>query len=201
MARLAGRRRTTASPKRSDCTTLRVTTPLIACLAHWQALKNTLSLPRTGGESEKGRVIEKTTVEILQHYERMNRAVRRDRDAAVKLLRERMNAGRPDVTREACCFLSASCLFDVFVPDHGVDVSHSYVWGRRENRSQSRRVQGSRRCAPAQLASLLASDDGFARGGASISQGICCCGSHTINGEPRLRSWGFLGLTFLHCRR
>lgn len=78
---------------------------MIACLA--QALGNTLSLPATGGENEKGRVIEKTAVEILRHYERMNRAVGRDRDAAVKLLRVReainaKNAGRPDVTLEVC---------------------------------------------------------------------------------------------------
>ncbi|KAG9310291.1 nucleoporin interacting component Nup93/Nic96 [Chiua virens] len=76
---------------------------VIACLA--QALGNTLSLPTTGGENEKGRVIEKTAVEILRHYERMNRGVGRDRDAAVKLLRVReamnaKNSGRPDVTLE-----------------------------------------------------------------------------------------------------
>ena len=40
----------------------------------------------------------------------MNRAVGRDRDAAVKLLRVREamnaeNAGRPDITLEVCCFL------------------------------------------------------------------------------------------------
>lgn len=66
-------------------------------------------MPTMGGENEKGRVIEKTAVEILRHYERMNRAVGRDRDAAVKLLRVReamnaKNAGRPDVTLEACYF-------------------------------------------------------------------------------------------------
>lgn len=80
---------------------------VIACLAH--ALGNTLSLPTTGSENEKGRVIEKTAVEILRHYERMNRAVGRDRDAAVKLLRVReamiaKNAGRPDVTLEVISF-------------------------------------------------------------------------------------------------
>lgn len=80
---------------------------MIACLA--QALGNTLSLPTTGGENEKGRVIEKTAIEILRHYERMNRAVGRDRDAAVKLLRVReamnaKNAGRPDVTLEVRWF-------------------------------------------------------------------------------------------------
>ncbi|KAG6332408.1 hypothetical protein ID866_6679 [Astraeus odoratus] len=74
---------------------------VIACLA--QALGNTLSLPTT--ENEKGKVIEKTAVEILKHYERMNRAVGRDREAAVRLLRVReainaKNAGRPDVALE-----------------------------------------------------------------------------------------------------
>ncbi|KAH7884023.1 Nup93/Nic96-domain-containing protein [Phlebopus sp. FC_14] len=74
---------------------------VISCLA--QALGNTLSLP--SGENEKGRVIEKTAFEILRHYERMNRAVGKDRDAAVRLLRVReainaKNAGRPDVALE-----------------------------------------------------------------------------------------------------
>jgi hypothetical protein len=85
---------------------------VIACLA--QALGNTLALPTTGGENEKGRVIEKTAVEILRHYERMNRAVGKDRDAAVKLLRVRealnaKNAGRPDVALEVRVLLFELC--------------------------------------------------------------------------------------------
>ncbi|KAI6022591.1 nucleoporin-interacting protein NIC96 [Pisolithus marmoratus] len=74
---------------------------VIACLA--QALGNTLSLPMA--ENEKGKIVEKTALEILNHYERMNRAVGKDREAAVRLLRVReainaKNAGRPDVTLE-----------------------------------------------------------------------------------------------------
>lgn len=71
---------------------------VIACLA--QALGNTLSLPMA--ENEKGKIVEKTAIEILKHYERMNRAVGKEREAAVRLLRVReainaKNAGRPDV--------------------------------------------------------------------------------------------------------
>ncbi|KAI5989751.1 nucleoporin-interacting protein NIC96 [Pisolithus albus] len=71
---------------------------VIACLA--QALGNTLSLPMA--ENEKGKTVEKTAIEILKHYERMNRAVGKEREAAVRLLRVReainaKNAGRPDV--------------------------------------------------------------------------------------------------------
>ncbi|KIM52369.1 hypothetical protein SCLCIDRAFT_1164109 [Scleroderma citrinum Foug A] len=74
---------------------------VIACLA--QALGNTLSLP--SAENEKGKVIEKTAVEILRHYERMNRGVGKDREAAVRLLRVReainaKHAGRPDLALE-----------------------------------------------------------------------------------------------------
>ncbi|KAI6153159.1 nucleoporin-interacting protein NIC96 [Pisolithus tinctorius] len=74
---------------------------VIACLA--QALGNTLSLPMA--ENEKGKIVEKTAIEILKHYERMNRAVGKDREAAVRLLRVReainaKNAGRPDVALE-----------------------------------------------------------------------------------------------------
>jgi hypothetical protein len=51
---------------------------------------------------EKGRAIEKTAADILRHYERMNRAVGKDRDAVTRLLRIReavdaKNAGRPEV--------------------------------------------------------------------------------------------------------
>lgn len=74
---------------------------VISCLA--QALGNTLAQP--AGESDKGKIIERTAVEILRHYERTNRAVGKDRDAAVRLLRirEALNAkssGRFDVVLE-----------------------------------------------------------------------------------------------------
>jgi hypothetical protein len=74
---------------------------VISCLA--QALGNTLAQP--AGETEKGKIIERTAVEILRHYERTNRAVGKDRDAAVRLLRirEALNAkssGRFDVVLE-----------------------------------------------------------------------------------------------------
>ena len=38
---------------------------------------------------EKGRAIERTAADILRHYERMNRAVGKDRDAVTRLLRIR----------------------------------------------------------------------------------------------------------------
>ncbi|KAH7926212.1 nucleoporin-interacting protein NIC96 [Leucogyrophana mollusca] len=74
---------------------------VISCLA--QALGNSLSQP--AGENDKGGIVERTAVDILRHYERTNRAVGKDRDAAVRLLRVReainaKNAGRPDVTLE-----------------------------------------------------------------------------------------------------
>ncbi|EGO19481.1 hypothetical protein SERLADRAFT_453453 [Serpula lacrymans var. lacrymans S7.9] len=72
-----------------------------ACLA--QALGNTLAA--LSGEGEKSREIERTAMEILKHYERNNRAVGKDRDAAIRLLRVReamdaKSAGRADVALE-----------------------------------------------------------------------------------------------------
>ncbi|KII86506.1 hypothetical protein PLICRDRAFT_114494 [Plicaturopsis crispa FD-325 SS-3] len=73
---------------------------VIACLA--QELGNTIAQP---SENEKGRTIERTAAEILRHYERMNRAVGKDRDAVVRLLRIRealdaKNSGRVEVALE-----------------------------------------------------------------------------------------------------
>lgn len=70
---------------------------VISCLA--QSLGNTVTQP---SPDEKARVIEKTATEILRHYERLNRAVGKDRDAVIRLLRIReamdaKNAGRPEV--------------------------------------------------------------------------------------------------------
>lgn len=72
---------------------------VIACLA--QSLGNTISQP----SGDKNRVIERTAADILRHYERTNRAVGKDRDAVVRLLRIRealdaKAAGRVDVTLE-----------------------------------------------------------------------------------------------------
>lgn len=74
---------------------------VISCLA--QTLGNTISQP--GGEGDKNRIIERTAADILRHYERTNRAVGKDRDAVIRLLRIRealdaKSAGRPDVTLE-----------------------------------------------------------------------------------------------------
>ena len=76
---------------------------VISCLA--QALGNTIAQP--GGEGEKGRMIERTASDILRHYERTNRAVGKERESVVRLLRIRdaMNAkeaGRLDVTLDVC---------------------------------------------------------------------------------------------------
>ncbi|OCH83853.1 nucleoporin-interacting protein NIC96 [Obba rivulosa] len=59
-------------------------TTVIACLA--QALGNTIAQPAT---DEKARAIERTAAEILRHYERTNRAVGKERDAVIRLLRVR----------------------------------------------------------------------------------------------------------------
>jgi nuclear pore complex protein Nup93 len=71
-------------------------TTVVACLA--QALGNTLAQP---SPDEKARAVERTAGEILRHYERANRAVGREREAVVRLLRireamEAKNAGRPE---------------------------------------------------------------------------------------------------------
>ncbi|KAF8341685.1 nucleoporin-interacting protein NIC96 [Amanita rubescens] len=70
---------------------------VVSCLAH--ALGNTIAQPTP---DEKARGIEKTAADIIWHYERTNRAVGKDRDAVVRLLkiREAMNANnvaRPEV--------------------------------------------------------------------------------------------------------
>lgn len=70
---------------------------MVSCLAH--ALGNTIAQPTP---DEKARGIEKTAADIIWHYERTNRAVGKDRDAVVRLLkiREAMNANnvaRPEV--------------------------------------------------------------------------------------------------------
>ena len=73
---------------------------VIGCLA--QALGNTISQPST---DEKARTIERTAVDIIRHYERTNRAVGKDRDAVVRLLRvreamEAKDAGRAELALE-----------------------------------------------------------------------------------------------------
>ncbi|KAF9456680.1 nucleoporin-interacting protein NIC96 [Collybia nuda] len=69
---------------------------VISCLA--QSLGNTIAQP---SPDEKARSTEKTAADILRHYERTNRAVGRDRDAVIRLLRIReamdaKNSGRPE---------------------------------------------------------------------------------------------------------
>lgn len=73
---------------------------VVACLA--TALGNTIA---QSGPDEKARGIERTASEILRHYERTNRAVGKNRDAVVKLLkiREAIEAkanGKPEVALE-----------------------------------------------------------------------------------------------------
>ncbi|PSR71118.1 hypothetical protein PHLCEN_2v12964 [Hermanssonia centrifuga] len=73
---------------------------VIACLA--QALGNTISQPSS---DEKARAIERTAADILRHYERTNRAVGKDRDAVIRLLRvreaiEAKDAGRAELSLE-----------------------------------------------------------------------------------------------------
>lgn len=75
-------------------------TTVISCLA--QALGNTISQPSS---DEKARAIERTAADILRHYERTNRAVGKDRDAVIRLLRvreamEAREAGRAELALE-----------------------------------------------------------------------------------------------------
>lgn len=85
---------------------------VVACLA--QALGNTIA---QASADEKARTIEKTAADILRHYERTNRAVGKDRDAVIKLLRVReaidaKNANKPETALDVCfctwfhCYLS-----------------------------------------------------------------------------------------------
>jgi len=83
---------------------------VVACLA--QALGNTIA---QATPDEKARGLEKTAAEILRHYERANRAVGRERDAIVRLLRIReamdaKNAGRPEVALDVRFFFSCGSL-------------------------------------------------------------------------------------------
>ncbi|KNZ77637.1 Nuclear pore complex protein Nup93 [Termitomyces sp. J132] len=70
---------------------------VVACLA--QALSNTISRP---SPKEKDQALEQTAVDIIRHYERMNRAAGKDREAVVRLLRireakDQIATGKPEV--------------------------------------------------------------------------------------------------------
>jgi nuclear pore complex protein Nup93 len=78
---------------------------VVSCLA--QALGNTITQPNR--EGEKGKIIELTAADILRHYERTNRAVGKDRDAVVRLLRIRdaidaKSSGRMEVALDVSVF-------------------------------------------------------------------------------------------------
>ncbi|KZT68459.1 nucleoporin-interacting protein NIC96 [Daedalea quercina L-15889] len=75
-------------------------TTVIACLA--QALGNTIGQP---SGDEKARAVERTAADILRHYERTNRAVGKERDAVIRLLRvreamEAKDSGRVELALE-----------------------------------------------------------------------------------------------------
>jgi nuclear pore complex protein Nup93 len=87
---------------------------VVACLA--QALGTTVG---QASPDEKARGLEKTAAEILRHYERANRAVGRERDAVVRLLRIReavdaKNGGRPEVALDVRFVLLFSFLVMCF---------------------------------------------------------------------------------------
>jgi len=70
---------------------------VITCLA--QALSNTISKPTP---EETDRRLEQTAADIIGHYEKTNRAVGKDRQAVIQLLRireakDRIAAGKPDI--------------------------------------------------------------------------------------------------------
>ncbi|KAF9482410.1 nucleoporin-interacting protein NIC96 [Pholiota conissans] len=75
-------------------------TTVISCLA--QALGNTIAQPTP---DEKARAVERTAAEIYSHYDRLNRAVGREREAVHRLLKireamEAKNSGRPETALE-----------------------------------------------------------------------------------------------------
>jgi len=103
---------------------------VVSCLA--QALGNTIS---QSSPDEKARAIEKTAADILRHYERTNRAVGKNRDAVIKLLRIRealdaKNSGKPDVALDVCLFFFACSVLngELLHTDYGVDGSHPTHW-------------------------------------------------------------------------
>ena len=61
-----------------------------------RALGTTLGQP---GADDKARTVERTAAEVLRHYERTNRAVGRERDAVVRLLRVREAMDAKDAGR------------------------------------------------------------------------------------------------------
>lgn len=108
---------------------------VVACLA--QALGNTISQP----SGDKNRAIERTAADILRHYERTNRAVGKDRDAVVRLLRIRealdaKAAGKVEVTLEVGVSIKFKFQFliiaaNMLQTDYGVNRPHSVGWRRR----------------------------------------------------------------------
>lgn len=85
-------------------------TTVISVLA--QALGNTLAQPSV---DEKARTVERTAADVLRHYERTNRAVGRERDAVIRMLRVReamdaKDAGRVESALEVrLFFLMRAC--------------------------------------------------------------------------------------------
>ncbi|KAH9855804.1 nucleoporin-interacting protein NIC96 [Lenzites betulinus] len=69
-------------------------TTVIAVLA--QALGNTIAQPSV---DEKARGIERTAADVLRHYERTNRAVGKERDAVIRMLRVREAMDAKDAGR------------------------------------------------------------------------------------------------------
>lgn len=103
-------------------------TTVIACLA--QALGGSISQP---SGDENARAIERTAADILRHYERTNRAVGRDREAVIRLLRVReakdaKEAGRVEIALEVRLVVDYNLLELTGNIDNGVDGSHSDGW-------------------------------------------------------------------------
>jgi hypothetical protein len=98
---------------------------------------------------EKGRAIERTAADILRHYERMNRAVGKDRDAVTRLLRIReavdaKNAGRADVALDVSFGLRDMFFYSLipFAADHGVNGSDPSGWRCSKDYTACGGVQG-----------------------------------------------------------
>ena len=95
---------------------------VISCLA--RALGNSIALPNT---DEEARNIERTAGEILRHYERMNRATGKERDAVVKLLKVREAMEAKDAGQaELCLEVGRSSIVSHLRPEPDWEFSTDY---------------------------------------------------------------------------
>jgi nuclear pore complex protein Nup93 len=100
---------------------------VVSCLA--QALGKTIA---QSSPDEKAKQLERTASDILRHYGRTNRAVGKDRDAVIKLLRireavEAKNAGKPEVTLDVSGF-DRSIIWSPLLPARVLTLTYYSSW-------------------------------------------------------------------------